>query len=166
MNTKLNPICAGRSYSATTGFPPQVLIGTSGTFKEIHTVALRGQQLIAVLALIKCQFVDPPPYQNRAASSPEPAAVGNAHRCVTPTFFLSPGCRHGIVAAPHPSRAFGFKQCCLTRRSTGPATAGGASLARSGFATVARQAYTARLRGPVSSNVRQHNSAVAYLGLR
>ena len=46
------------------------------------------------------------------------------------------------------------KQCCLTRRSTGPATAGGVSLARSGFATVARQAYTARLRGPVSSNVR------------
>ena len=44
-------------------------------------------------------------------------------------------------------------QCCLTRRSTGPATAGGVSLARSGFATVARQAYTACLRGPVSSNV-------------
>jgi len=57
-------------------------------------------------------------------------------------------------------------QCCLTRRSTGPASAGGVSLARSGFATVARQAYTACLRGPVSSNVRQHNSAMAYLGLR
>ena len=42
----------------------------------------------------------------------------------------------------------------LTLRSTGPATAGGVSLARSGFATVARQAYTACLRGPVSSNVR------------
>ena len=49
------------------------------------------------------------------------------------------------------------KQCCLTRRSTGPATAGGVSLALSGFATVARQAYTACLRGPVSSNVRPHN---------
>jgi len=57
-------------------------------------------------------------------------------------------------------------QCCLTRRSTGPATAGGVSLARSGFATVARQAYTACLRGPVSSNVRQHNSAMLYLRLR
>ena len=44
-------------------------------------------------------------------------------------------------------------QCCLTRRSTGPATAGGVSLPRSGYATVARQAYTACLRGPVSSNV-------------
>ena len=37
-------------------------------------------------------------------------------------------------------------------RSTGPATAGGVSLARSGFATVARQPYAACLRGPVSSN--------------
>ena len=52
-------------------------------------------------------------------------------------------------------------QCCLTRRSTGPATAGGVSLARSGFATVARQAYTACLRGPVSSNVRPHNKSNA-----
>jgi len=58
------------------------------------------------------------------------------------------------------------KRCCLTLRSTGPATAGSVSLARSGFATVARQAYTARLRGPVSSNVRQHNSAVAHFRLR
>ena len=58
------------------------------------------------------------------------------------------------------------KQCCLTRRSTGPATARGVSLPRSGFATVARQAYTARLCGPVSSNVRQHNSAVAHFRLR
>jgi len=49
-------------------------------------------------------------------------------------------------------------QCCLTPRSTGPATAGGVSLARSGFATVARQAYTACLRGPVSSNVRRHEN--------
>ena len=57
-------------------------------------------------------------------------------------------------------------QCCLTRRSTGPATAGGVSLPRSGFATVARQVYAACLRGPVSSNVRQHNFALAYLGLR
>jgi hypothetical protein len=45
----------------------------------------------------------------------------------------------------------------LTPRSTGPATAGGVRLARSGFATVARQPYAARLRGPVTSNVRQHN---------
>ena len=51
-------------------------------------------------------------------------------------------------------------QCCLTRRSTGPATAGGVSLPRSGFATVARQAYTARLRGPVSSNVRRRIPAL------
>jgi len=43
----------------------------------------------------------------------------------------------------------------LTPRSTGPATAGGVSLARIGFATAARQAYTARLRGQVSSNVRR-----------
>ena len=48
----------------------------------------------------------------------------------------------------------------LTPRSTGPATAGSVRLARSGFATVARQPYAARLCGPVTSNVRPRRNQV------
>jgi hypothetical protein len=48
-------------------------------------------------------------------------------------------------------------KCGLTPRSTGPAPAGGVRLVRSGFATVAHQPYAACLRGPVTSNVRQHS---------
>jgi len=44
----------------------------------------------------------------------------------------------------------------LTHRSSGPAAAGGVSLSRSGFATVARQAYAACRSVPLSSNVRWH----------
>ena len=107
----------------------------------------------------KCQFVGPPPYQCRAAFSPWAAAVGMQRN---PVARQSPCCLQAIGMAslqPHihhsPSAS---KQCCLTRRSTGPATACGVNLARSGFATVARQAYTACLRGPVSSNVRPHKN--------
>ena len=113
------------------------------------------------------QFAAPPPYQCHAAFSPWAAAVGMQRSPVASqdSYCLQAkgmaSLRPRIHHAPSAS-----KQCCLTRRSTGPATTGGVSLARSGFATVARQAYTACLRGPVSSNVRQHNFALAYLGVR
>ena len=103
----------------------------------------------------KYQFVGPPPHQCHAAFSPWAAAVGMQRSPVASQDSyclqakgMASSCRRSHHA---PSAS---KQRCLTRRSTGPATAGGVSLARSGFATVARQAYTACLRGPVSSNVR------------
>ena len=56
-------------------------------------------------------------------------------------------------------------RCGLTPQSTGPATAGSVRLARSGFATVARQPYAARLRGPVTSNVRPHRQRIVVRAL-
>ena len=46
------------------------------------------------------------------------------------------------------------KHCCLTTRSTGPATAAVVSPACGAFGTFARRAYAVRRSGPVSSNVR------------
>jgi len=105
-----------------------------------------------------CKFVNPPPYQHRAASSPSDAAMGNGSTVLYANVLLVSGQKAWHRCGPKVQPALSASnQCCLTRRSTGPATAGGVSLARSGFATVARQAYTACLRGPVSSNVRHHS---------
>jgi hypothetical protein len=67
-------------------------------------------------------------------------------------FVIHAACSQGVH--PHPKFGSPSAHCGLTPRSTGPATAGSVRLARSGFATVARQPYAARLRGPVTSNVR------------
>jgi hypothetical protein len=48
----------------------------------------------------------------------------------------------------------------LTPRSTGPATAGSVSPVCGAFGTFAHRAYAACLRGPVTSNVRHHMTAV------
>jgi hypothetical protein len=69
-------------------------------------------------------------------------------------FVMHAACGEGVH--PHPNFRLPGAHCGLTPRSTGPTTAGGARLARSGFATVARQPYAACLRGPVTSNVRPH----------
>jgi hypothetical protein len=49
-------------------------------------------------------------------------------------------------------------KCGLTTRSTGPATAGSVSLVRGTWCIISYQAYAACLRGPVSSNVRPHQT--------
>jgi len=108
------------------------------------------------------QFVGPKPYQCHAAFSPWAAAVGMRRNPVARQASCCLQANGMASLRPHIHHALSASnQCCLTRRSTGPATAGGVSLARSGFATVARQAYTACLRGPVSSNVRPHKRHMA-----
>jgi hypothetical protein len=53
------------------------------------------------------------------------------------------------------------RECGLTTRSTGPATASAVSLVRCTWCIIAYQAYGACLRGPVSSNVRRHRDGHA-----
>jgi hypothetical protein len=51
-------------------------------------------------------------------------------------------------------------RCGLTPRSSRPATAGSVSLVCGAFGTFAHQAYAARLRSRLTSNVRQHRTIV------
>ena len=52
---------------------------------------------------------------------------------------------------------FKSRQCWLTTRSTGPATAGVVSLLCCAYTTIAHQAYNTCRCGPVSSNVSHHS---------
>jgi hypothetical protein len=114
----------------------------------------RKKQLGAVPELSNSSAAEQPARRSvelATTTLPAPPVTARSSRCGTQSRgMLREPCRVAITA-----------WCCLTPRSTGPATAGSVRLARSGFATVARQPYTACLRGPVTSNVRPQKKAHA-----
>ena len=61
---------------------------------------------------------------------------------------------------------FAYKQCGLTLRSTGPATAGSVSPVCGAFGTFAHRAYAACRSVPVSSNVRPHKMQLLAMSSR
>jgi hypothetical protein len=127
---------------------------------KLHLAALRGNQWRA---------------HNRPCESVcWPAAAGAA---VLP-FTVAGGGRNSSACAAcsvsllryrkawHPSdlnRLLSFAQCCLTPRSSRPATAGSVRLGRGPGGIFAAQPYAACLRGRLSSNVRQHKRGRAVL---
>jgi len=95
------------------------------------------QRLLTVSTETKPSSPTPQPLVGRLASG----AILSQDRCIH---------RHALGQQA---------QRCLTLRSTGPATASTVSLVRGTWCIIAYQAYGARLRGPVSSNVRHRRAS-------
>jgi hypothetical protein len=103
------------------------------------------------------QFVGLPPLGLLCLRSPQPAAAGKS----APQPLAASACfgafKRGILRTS--TRLLGLAQCCLTPRSSGPPTAGRAHSRALGLRPILRPAaVTPCRRGPLSSNVRPHES--------
>ena len=138
-------IKSGRAGTASSGHAARseaVVRAQSAKAQEVVSASPPSGTLQGYEALRACHCAQAGPLARQGSQSGRRAA-GQGLRVAKPAREQGKAQRGRVPAWPNP-------------RSTGPATAGAVSLVRGKWCIIAYQAYGACLRGPVSSNVRQH----------